>query len=241
MIRRNKGEKCQTTAAFLCLFAPLKQFQRFYFLHSNPFHQSLIYLSKPTFSTSQMPVAPFFSAKNVPSNLTANSDVSAVSVDLLIFAPHPDDETLGCGGVIMQALAAGKRIHVVIFTNGDGYTKATSMLVNKNIDKLLPGDYLELSRVRQLEVYAATKKLGLKPSDITFLGYPDGGLNMVYQTGGSNYYSQSPTTLKRDVRNCATRLSLVRLRQTSTLPEGICSLRHDGPHSDPTAKRHLCH
>ncbi|WP_255286680.1 MULTISPECIES: PIG-L deacetylase family protein [unclassified Bacillus (in: firmicutes)] len=123
--------------------------------------------------------------------------VSANSVDILVFAPHPDDETLGCGGVIMHALAAGKRVHVVFFTNGDGYTKAASMLVNKNIDNLSSWDYLELSRVRQLEVFAATKMLGLNPSNITFLGYPDGAVNKVYQSKDSNYF-QSPTTLKKE-------------------------------------------
>ncbi|HTI01677.1 MAG TPA: PIG-L family deacetylase, partial [Acidisoma sp.] len=36
----------------------------------------------------------------------------------LILAPHPDDETLGCGGLIAQCCAAGMPPHVAIMTDG---------------------------------------------------------------------------------------------------------------------------
>ncbi|WP_284947371.1 PIG-L deacetylase family protein [Acidisoma cladoniae] len=36
----------------------------------------------------------------------------------LIIAPHPDDESLGCGGLIAQCCAAGIPPHVVILTDG---------------------------------------------------------------------------------------------------------------------------
>lgn len=111
-------------------------------------------------------------------------------VDILVFAPHPDDETLGTAGVIMRTVAAGKRVHVVIFTNGDGYPRAASLLLNKNMDELRPEDYFQLARVRQLEAYAATAELGLKPSDVTFLGYPDAGLDRVYNTEGPVPFQQ---------------------------------------------------
>lgn len=114
-------------------------------------------------------------------------------VDLLVFAPHPDDETLGAGGVIMKALAAGKRVHIVIFTNGDGYPHALSQLVQKPVEDLKPPDYLELARVRQLEVHAALAILGLKTSDVTFLGYPDAGLDKVYHTLDAAPFTQQFT------------------------------------------------
>ncbi|MEI6121822.1 MAG: PIG-L family deacetylase, partial [Opitutae bacterium] len=38
---------------------------------------------------------------------------------ILILAPHPDDECLGTGGLIQQALAKGAKIKVIFITNGD--------------------------------------------------------------------------------------------------------------------------
>ncbi|GAB3206551.1 PIG-L deacetylase family protein [Marinactinospora thermotolerans] len=38
---------------------------------------------------------------------------------ILIFAPHPDDETLGCGGLMSKAKAAGAEVFVQFITVGD--------------------------------------------------------------------------------------------------------------------------
>jgi LmbE family N-acetylglucosaminyl deacetylase len=37
---------------------------------------------------------------------------------LLVLAPHPDDEVIGCGGVVAQHLREGRRVHVVVATDG---------------------------------------------------------------------------------------------------------------------------
>ena len=37
---------------------------------------------------------------------------------LLIFAPHPDDEVFGCGGITALALAAGTPVEVIVVTDG---------------------------------------------------------------------------------------------------------------------------
>jgi LmbE family N-acetylglucosaminyl deacetylase len=39
---------------------------------------------------------------------------------LAVIAPHPDDETLGCGGLIALAAAAGRKVVVVVMTDGTG-------------------------------------------------------------------------------------------------------------------------
>jgi len=38
---------------------------------------------------------------------------------VLCLAPHPDDEVLGCGGLLMLAATAGMAVHTVILTAGD--------------------------------------------------------------------------------------------------------------------------
>ena len=37
---------------------------------------------------------------------------------VLVIAPHPDDETLGCGGLIAASVRAGHRVHTVFVTEG---------------------------------------------------------------------------------------------------------------------------
>jgi O-antigen biosynthesis protein len=38
---------------------------------------------------------------------------------LIVFAPHPDDEILGCGGLLVQCLQVTVPVHVVVLTSGD--------------------------------------------------------------------------------------------------------------------------
>ncbi|MBB3033544.1 PIG-L deacetylase family protein [Alteriqipengyuania lutimaris] len=39
---------------------------------------------------------------------------------LLIIAPHPDDETLGCGMALAAALAGGREVTILLLTDGEG-------------------------------------------------------------------------------------------------------------------------
>src|SRR5437016_2886198 len=43
---------------------------------------------------------------------------------VLVFAPHPDDETIGAGGLIFRLTRRGAPVRVVFVTNGDGYAQA---------------------------------------------------------------------------------------------------------------------
>src|SRR5688572_16478209 len=43
---------------------------------------------------------------------------------LLVIAPHPDDETLGAGGLAQRVLAQGGIVRTVVVTAGDGYVEA---------------------------------------------------------------------------------------------------------------------
>src|ERR1043165_7807086 len=79
----------------------------------------------------------------------------AITADdtVLVVAPHPDDESLCCGGLIHRARSAGARVAIVWITNGDGF-KWDAMVVEK---KLRPraGTYLELARQRMSEARSA--------------------------------------------------------------------------------------
>jgi O-antigen biosynthesis protein len=76
---------------------------------------------------------------------------------LLVLAPHPDDEVLGCGGLIAAALAAGAAVQVVIASDG-----------------AQGGD----AAVRERESMAAAQALGTPPAlpQLEFWRLPDRGL-----------------------------------------------------------------
>ncbi len=109
---------------------------------------------------------------------------------VLIVAPHPDDETLGCAGVILRARRSAGRVRVVFLTNGDGFPDATAVHTGKAVEALAPRDFLEVARVRQQGAVDATRALGLDRTDLVFLSYPDSGLAGVLAATGETPYTQ---------------------------------------------------
>src|SRR5499433_1490944 len=70
---------------------------------------------------------------------------------IVVFAPHPDDEVIGCAGIIQQALARGARVKVIAITSGDGFPAAAAGVAHKPVDQVGPDDFLALSRFRQMQ------------------------------------------------------------------------------------------
>jgi LmbE family N-acetylglucosaminyl deacetylase len=99
---------------------------------------------------------------------------------IVVFAPHPDDEVIGCAGVIMQALARGERVKVVAITSGDGFPAAAAGVTHKAVDQVGRDDFFALSRFRQIQSRTALGILGGKADDLIVLGYPDGDLGNLY-------------------------------------------------------------
>lgn len=79
----------------------------------------------------------------------------------LLLAPHPDDETLACGGTAALLAAAGTDVRVVVLTDGEAAKVA------------LAG--AEVRRRRRAEATEACRALGLPPP--LRAGLPDGRLH----------------------------------------------------------------
>ncbi len=92
---------------------------------------------------------------------------------ILVLAPHPDDETIGCAGIIQEAIAKNANIHVVYLTNGD-HNELAFIVYEKRI-VLSQKEFIHLGGVRKKEAIKAMQLLGLDESELVFLGYPDFG------------------------------------------------------------------
>ena len=114
---------------------------------------------------------------------------------ILIFAPHPDDESLGCAGVIRQAVAAGAEVHVVLMTNGDA--AELSLIFGERELSYSPRAFINLGITRQNETLRAMALLGLPAERVHFLGYPNNGLVAMWRPEHWFYSTpyQSPYTL----------------------------------------------
>jgi LmbE family N-acetylglucosaminyl deacetylase len=79
---------------------------------------------------------------------------------VLVFAAHPDDDLIGCGGSLAKHVKLGNHVSVCYMTSGDAgsldYSKA------------------DLARIREDEARNAAQVIGFQ--DLTFLRNPDGYL-----------------------------------------------------------------
>lgn len=80
----------------------------------------------------------------------------------VILAPHPDDETLGCGGLIGSLTALGRQVVVVAVSDGEGSHPQESTL------------YARLPEIRAYESANALRHLGLENAALQRMGIPDG-------------------------------------------------------------------
>ena len=93
---------------------------------------------------------------------------------LLVFAPHPDDETLATGELIQLALAAGAEVRVVFATDGDNNPWPQRWAERRW--RIGAAERERWGKRRRGEALAALARLGLSAQSARFLGWPDLGL-----------------------------------------------------------------
>ncbi len=96
--------------------------------------------------------------------LVAEIKENYIPQNILVVAPHPDDEILCCSATISDHLAAGDKVSIVVITDGDGKERGNAE------------ESLNYGEVRREETLLAAQKLGISADDIMFLGFPDGHL-----------------------------------------------------------------
>jgi LmbE family N-acetylglucosaminyl deacetylase len=85
---------------------------------------------------------------------------SDITESAIVFAPHPDDETLGCGGTIIKKRRMGADVKIVFMT--DGSYVPHHLMSADGLRSVLSGEAL-----------AASRLLGVEEGDVVFLGFED--------------------------------------------------------------------
>lgn len=91
------------------------------------------------------------------------TDASAVR-SCLVLAPHPDDETIGCGATIHRKRQTGTAVKIVVATDGRGSHRSATIPT------------AELVRIRATEAAEACACLDVADRDLVMLGFEDGTL-----------------------------------------------------------------
>jgi LmbE family N-acetylglucosaminyl deacetylase len=90
-------------------------------------------------------------------------DTESLKRSAVVFAPHPDDETLGCGGTVLKKIAAGSAVRLVVMTDGRRSHRA-----------LMDED--RLTTIRAAEAVEAASRLGIARERVELFGFRDSEL-----------------------------------------------------------------
>lgn len=137
-----------------------------------------------TAGAEQCSIAEDSTAPAPPPEPTCNNKELTAYDGLLVFAPHPDDESLAFSGLASAYREQGKRVEVVVVTDGDAFCDACTFWKTgstqgetcsaKDLANFETAAVDSFAEVRRTESTAAAAHLGLPPP--TFLGYPDTGI-----------------------------------------------------------------
>lgn len=98
---------------------------------------------------------------------------------IMIIVPHPDDEILGCAGVIQTAVAKKLPLRIVFLTYGD--SNQWSFIAYNGKPTIMPKGARAMGSVRRREAIAAADTLGVPKESLVFLGYPDYGTMVMWR------------------------------------------------------------
>lgn len=100
-----------------------------------------------------------------PDRLPLKSIETLTTTPVLVVAPHPDDETLGCGGAIALLRSQGRCVRLLVISDGTQSHPNSRKYPARSLQQL-----------RAAETQAAMAILGVAATEITRLHLPDGAV-----------------------------------------------------------------
>ena len=112
------------------------------------------------------------------------------ATSLLVVAPHPDDETLCCAGLIQRVVRAGGRVSIVWITSGDA-SELDMLIIEHRL--FAPAKARDLGARRMREARAAATLLGVPAAQQLFMGFPDRGVLGILDPDNTGVYKSGFT------------------------------------------------
>ncbi len=106
---------------------------------------------------------------------------------ILVVAPHPDDESLGTGGLLQRVFAQKIPVRILFATNGDNNPWAQRYWERRW--RIGPEERVRWGRRRREEALAAIAALGGAPEHAKFMNLPDLGTTALLMNGESDLSS----------------------------------------------------
>jgi len=96
-------------------------------------------------------------------------------IHVVVIAPHPDDETLGCGGTILKHIAQGDRVSWIIMTQAHGGIGYSEAQINER--------EIMIDKVASAYRFAETYRLNFPSTTLDHVQLGDiiGSVNSVFQ------------------------------------------------------------
>jgi LmbE family N-acetylglucosaminyl deacetylase len=113
---------------------------------------------------------------------------------VVIFTPHPDDETIGMGGLIQKLKSEGKEVHVVVMCSGNGVVN--NLYNYYNVPVLSNANPAESKKIIREDAFV--RVMNLDGVSYEIIGIDDGGatdenvfkvMNRMYYKGYGEFYT----------------------------------------------------
>ncbi|WP_219904545.1 PIG-L deacetylase family protein [Stenomitos frigidus] len=111
--------------------------------------------------------------------------VQTITGSVLVVAPHPDDETLGCGGAIALLRTLGYPVQILVMSDG-------TMSHPRSLKYPTP----RLQALREAETLEAMSILGVSEAAVTFLRLQDGSIPTSTSPGRQEVVARCRTWLE---------------------------------------------